>query len=138
MKRCEFIEHTADVGLAAEADSLGELMEALAEGLADVVCVREMVQPRQSRRLDMTSEDRESLALDFLAAELNVLQADRFLVASVRVGQATETSLWAELAGEPYDPQRHEIRTEVKAVTYHMLKVAKEGQTWRGRVILDL
>jgi SHS2 domain-containing protein len=138
MKRWEFMDHTADVGLTAEADSLGELMEALAEGLADVVCVREFVRLREVRRVDVSAGDREALALDFLAAVLNVLQADHFLVASVRVPRATETSLTAELAGEEYDAGRHEIRTEVKAATYHLLKVEKEGQVWKGRVILDL
>jgi SHS2 domain-containing protein len=137
-KHCETFDHTADVGLSARADTLGELMEALAEGLCDVVCDRSRVEPVERRRLRVAAEDTEALAVDFLAKVLLTLQADRFLIAQVRVEQAGETALAAELAGQTYDPNRHEIRTEVKAVTYHQLSIVRDGAGWAGRVILDL
>ena len=39
---------------------------------------------------------------------------------------------------EPYDPERHPLRTELKAVTYHQLEVARDGDEWTGRVIFDV
>ena len=48
------------------------------------------------------------------------------------------TALTAELAGEPYAPARHDVRTEVKAVTYHQLSVTRQAGGWVARVILDL
>ena len=181
-KQCETFDHTADVGLLARADTPAELFEALAEGLADYICPRDTVRPREIRTLSVEAEDIEALAVDFLAAVLNVIQADRFMVAAVRVvecggvncpgidplslegrgwpegpgeGDASRTEspspcplpsrereahskVTAELSGEPFDPARHEIHTEVKAVTYHLLKVAQEGGLWTGRIVLDL
>ena len=152
-RHCETFDHTADVGLAAWADSLGELLAALAEGLADVICVRSLIRPAEVRKLDVEAQDPESLAVDFLSRVLYIFAVDGFLPAeaSVRVltgggqggGQAGgqgggRTAISAELAGETYDPNRHEIRTEVKAVTYHQLKIAHDGGRWVGRVILDL
>jgi SHS2 domain-containing protein len=54
------------------------------------------------------------------------------------VSDISETRVIAQLAGEPYDEQRHAFESEVKAVTYHQLEVRHDGEGWRGRVILDL
>ena len=86
----------------------------------------------------MQSEDVEALAVDFLSQVLWVVQTERFAVVAIQVAQCDETSAAAELNGEPYDPDRHELIGEIKAVTYHQLKVAREGGGWVGRVILDL
>ena len=88
--------------------------------------------------MEVRAEDREALAHDFLAAVLAEIQEHRFMVASVTVKAATDAQVAGELLGETYDPARHDIRVEVKAVTYHQLKVAREGDAWVGTVILDL
>ena len=137
-KYCGTFEHTADVGLAARADTLGELMAALAEGMMDVIRERPGVRPVERRKMRVEAEDVEALAVDFLSEVLLAFDADHFLLAEARVPEATETSLTAELTGETYDADRHELKGEVKAVTYHQLKVAPEGDAWIGRVILDL
>ena len=137
-KHCETFDHTADVGLAARADTLGELMEALAEGLSDVICDRSRVAPAQRREVSIEAEDTEALAVDFLSAVLLAFDVDHFLLAEAAVTVRGETALTAELGGEAFDPARHEIKTEVKAVTYHQLKAAREGAQWVARVILDL
>jgi SHS2 domain-containing protein len=138
MKECHTFEHTADIGLQARADTLPELLEALAECLADFLCPRGQVQPIQMRELSIVAEDREALAVDFLSAVLNVIQADHFMIASVDTAHADDTSVTAKLHGQPYDPNRHQIHTEVKAITYHQLMIVPQGGGWVGRVILDL
>jgi len=137
-KRCETFDHTADVGLAASADTLGELFEALGEGLAEVICPIEQVQARQGREIAVQAEDVEALAVDFLTKIMVTIETDGFVVAAVRVGSAAENEVTGFLAGEPYDPARHEFDTEVKAVTYHQLRVARDGEKWTARVILDI
>jgi len=138
MKHHENFEHTADVGIAAWGDSVGELYEALAEGLAEFIYPRAAVAAERQREMTVRAEDAEALVVDFLSAVLNLIQTDRFMVARVRVADADEYHVAATLAGEPYDPRRHEIHTEVKAVTYHLLRVAREDNRWTGRVVLDL
>lgn len=137
-KQCMTFDHTADVGLEARADTQAELFEALAEGLTDVVCDRSPVASKETRNLIMKAEDTEALAVDFLSGVLAEIQSDMFMVADVHVESITETSLVADLTGEEYDPDRHEIFTEVKAVTYHELKIENDGDSWVGRVVLDL
>ena len=137
-KNCETFDHTADVGLSAIADSMEELFEAMAEGLADVICPRSGVDSRQTRTITVAAEDIEALAVDFLGEVMITIQTRRFAIAEVKVTQAGDCRITAELSGEPLDPEKHEIHTEVKAVTYHLLDVAKYGQRWSGRVVLDI
>ncbi len=137
-RQCETFDHTADVGLAARADTLGELFQALAEGLADVICPRASVRPQAETIIAVAAEDLEALAVDFLWKVMDTIQADHQMVAAVEIRDINETHAGAVLMCEDYDPARHEILTEIKAVTYHELKIAREGSGWTGRIILDL
>ena len=134
----ETFEHTADVGLAGDAATLGELFEAMAQGLAEFICRPDLVKREGVRELRVQAGDVEALLVDFLGEVANVIQTDRFMVASVKVSRMDDNAVKAELAGEPYDPRRHRYRHEVKAVTYHRLKVAQENGKWIARVILDV
>ena len=135
---CETFDHTADVGLAARADSPEELLEALAECMCDLVCPRQNVASDSKRTIAVEAPDFEALTVDFLEAVLGAIQTDRFAVAAIKVTGVTQTSAAAELLGTDLDPQRHEILTEIKAVTYHELEVVDRGGQWTARVILDL
>jgi len=137
-KHCETIEHTADAGLSARADSAEELFEVLAEGLAQFIGPSENVQPLEMRTVETAAEDLEALAVDFLWDVMSLIQIDRFVISKADVTFTGANAVRAELHGEPYQADRHEIHTEVKAVTYHQLKIAKEQGQWVGRVILDL
>jgi len=130
-------EHPADIGLAAEADSLGELLEALGEGMSRQICAAG-VSPERTVSVQVASDDLDTLAVDFLAELLKLFHLERFLAAEVHVDECDETSVSARAGGETYDPARHELDAEIKAVTYHQIKVARQGDRWVGRVILDV
>ena len=44
----------------------------------------------------------------------------------------------ATAKGQPIDQSRHTLYTEIKAVTYHQLKVQKIEHGWIARVIFDV
>jgi len=54
------------------------------------------------------------------------------------VQQLSERHLVAQAWGEPIDPARHTIYTEVKAITYHGLKLERRDEQWYARIIFDL
>ena len=137
-KRCKTFDHTADIGLAATADTLGELFEAMAEGLAELICPIAQVEPRQKRQIRAEAEDIEALAVDFLSQVMVTIETERFAIAAVAVEEIDHTHVRARIVGEPLDPARHELDTEVKAVTYHQLSVVCDAGRWMARVILDV
>ena len=137
-KECHAFDLPADVGLAARADSPAELLEALAEGLADLICPRANVHHRETLELTVLADDWHSLAVKFLWRVMDLIQADHKALASVTVTQAEPTVAQARIVWETLDLQRHEILTEIKAVTYHQLEFRPDGRRWVGRVVLDL
>ena len=137
-RECWTFEHPAALGLAARADSLGELFEALGEGLAGQICSARAVRAERTRRVRAQAEDVESLLVEFLSALLGLFHLERWLAGSVRVVRADETSVEADVTGETYDPKRHAIDVEIKAVTYHQLRVGREADAWTASVILDI
>jgi SHS2 domain-containing protein len=56
----------------------------------------------------------------------------------VEIERDGEFVLEAELTGEPLDPQRHTLASEVKAATAHGLRVARAGEGWEASVTLDV
>jgi SHS2 domain-containing protein len=49
-----------------------------------------------------------------------------------------EDGLKARVKGEPFQEGVHVIKTEVKAVTYHQIRVNQEEGGWKAQIIFDL
>ncbi len=152
----ETFEHTADVGLRVRAASMRALFEDAARGLFSLMVANlAAVQPVQEIRIQLQRETLEDLWHDWLSELLFAFHGRRLVlaafVAEVRAAEpcdeaegdagGTETSpllLNAVARGEPIDPGRHEIAVEVKAVTWHGLRVQQQSDGWLGEVILDI
>jgi SHS2 domain-containing protein len=132
------IAHTADVGFEVEAPTLAGCFERAALGLACTLADAGGVVPRLRREVAVRADDRVALLHDFLHALLLLAQVDGFLAAGVEVTAIDEGSVRAVVAGEPFDPSRHHLHGEVKAVTWHGLSVEQRGGAWHARVILDV
>jgi SHS2 domain-containing protein len=44
----------------------------------------------------------------------------------------------AKLYGERFDPEKHEIKEQVKAATYHQISFQKSGDRWIIQAIFDV
>jgi SHS2 domain-containing protein len=137
----EFFDHTGDIGVRLEADTLDGLFETAAYALVDIVTDRERVQEVRTDSIDL-----ESTALDLLLVEWLSELVFRFDARGelVRTVHATVTAtgarlrLSAEIRGEHVDPARHAIKVLVKSVTYHALDVARSDRGWRATVVFDI
>jgi len=129
---------TADVGIWATATTADGLLEALGLGLFAVMIPLRTVRPLDQRAISASGSDASELVVAFLT-ELIVLQSSEgFLVRDLRVRSvgSPPTSLVAAATGEPFDPARHAVRTEVKAATFHELLF--DPARHRARVIVDI
>jgi SHS2 domain-containing protein len=133
----EIIEHTADVGIIARADTVEDLFAAAAEGMLAFIIDRNDVRPDETRRRTVEADEREGLLVAWLNDLILLLNADGFVPADVRVLECTDTRLVADVRGEPVDLARHRFRLDVKAATYHQLEVSRPNG-WRARVIFDV
>ena len=134
----ETFEHTADLGLRIRADDLRGLFEEAARGLFSVIVTNfDDVRPVDEVTFEVKGIEREELLRDWLAELLYAFHGRHLLLAQfdVRLDQA---GLTATARGEPMDPDRHQIDAELKAVTYHGLKVEQDPDGWLAEVIVDI
>ncbi len=134
----EFYDHTADVGMRVRAVDLPGLFAQAAQGLfALIVQDPGRIQPTQKQSVRLTSDSLEDLLHDWLDELLFIFETKHLLLSRFDV-KIDGTSLEAEVWGEPPDPARHRTGNEVKAVTYHELKVEKTADGYAAQVILDI
>ena len=137
-KPYEFFEHTADVGLRAEAKTLAELFVQMARGLTELIAEDSPLQPKDERSIRLTEEDVEALLLAWLQEVLFWFSTERFLPVQYELDEVSPTTLRGRVRGDTFDPSRHVQGREVKAITRHLLKVEQRNGTWHGQVIVDI
>ena len=134
----EYFEHTADLGIRVRAADLNGLFAEAATALfAAVVDGLDTVRLTQPVEIAVEGTDREYLLFDWLRELLFRLDADHLLLARFDV-KVAESGLKATAWGEPIDPARHVLSHEVKAITYHGLRVEQDPDGWIAEVIVDI
>lgn len=134
----EIFEHTADLGIRAKAATLDELFADAGRALFSVIVANlDAVRPVEVLEFEIAGEERDDLLFDWLAELLFVFDTRHVLISGFDV-QVREDGVKATARGELVDPDRHELDMEVKAITYHQLKVERDGDDWVAEVIVDL
>jgi SHS2 domain-containing protein len=134
----EVFEHTADLGLRITSPSLDGLFAEAARGLFSLFVVNlEQVRCVQEGTYRVDGDERDYLLFDWLNELLYSFETERFLLAEFDV-QIEKNGLVATARGEPMDPSRHELHHEVKAITYHGLRVERTDEGWLAEVIVDI
>jgi len=123
--RFELLEHTADILVKAHGNSLEECFENAAYAMFDQIIDPSKVKPTGEMRIILNGEDREELLYDLLSELLYIHDADGIVMSEFEV-RFTEEGLECLTRGEELDLGRHGPRTEIKAVTFHMLEVNEE------------
>lgn len=134
----EVFEHTADVGLRVRADSLEALLVDAARGLFSLIVTNlDQVKAVQEKTIRIDASEPEYLLFDWLNELLYTFDVDQLLFSEFAV-RVDARGLTATCRGEPVQPDRHEMDHEVKAITYHELKVQRDGDGWMAELIVDI
>ena len=135
----ETFDHTADVGLRVTAPDLPSLFAEASRALVAAMLGAD-TDVNETRRLEIFLEapDLVDLMHDWLAELHFYFETERFVCSRADVTVSEDGKLAAVAFGETLAPACHEIEMEVKAVTYHGLKVERGGEGWLCEVILDL
>ena len=138
MKKFDIVEHTADTGIVAYGADMREAFANAAYGMFSLTADLEQVREETSRYIEAEAGDRESLVVSWLNELLYMFDVERIVFKRFDVLELTNTRLKADAYGEKVNASRHDLRSGVKAATYHMLKVSEDRGRWRIRVIFDV
>jgi SHS2 domain-containing protein len=134
----EVFDHTADVGLRIVAPDLAGLLADAAAGLFAVIAGDlAQIRERESVPFHISGQDRADLLFDWLDELLWTFESRRLLLRRFDV-EAGSGEARATAFGERFDPSRHHLLHEVKAVTYHQLAVRDTAAGLEATVILDI
>jgi SHS2 domain-containing protein len=134
----ELFEHTADLGLRVRAGDLDTLFAEAAACLFSAVLEDiGTVRPEQSETVEISGTDREFLLFDWLRDLLLKFDEEHLVFGRFEV-KVRDDGLTGTAWGEALDPARHLLAHEVKAITYHELKVVRDADGWLAEVIVDI
>jgi SHS2 domain-containing protein len=134
----EIIDHVADVGIVAYGTDVEELFSNAALALFSLITEPESIEEKLHLDLEVSSEGRDRLLVEWLNELIYLFDAERILFNRFDIKRLTHNELKATCYGEGFDPMKHKIRIGVKAATYHMLKLDKNGDGCKAQIILDI
>ncbi len=137
MPRFEVIDHTADAGIIAYGSDLKEAFANSAYGMFSLIADLDRVKEKVNRKVDVQSSDQEALLVDWLNELLYLFDVKHIIFKRFDITALSQNRLRARVYGEKVDTARHQLKTAVKAATYHMLKIEKNKGV-KVRFILDI
>jgi SHS2 domain-containing protein len=134
----EFLDHTADVGIRVRAASLGELFERAAWGMMSLVTDPAAAEARDPETIEVEADDRGALMVRWLSEVNRLHQVRHRVFGRFQVERVCDTRLTGHCVGESIDFSRHEVFGEIKAVTFHRLRVDCREGVWTAEVLFDV
>ena len=138
----KFFEHTADTIFEGYGKTFEEAFSNAALAMQEVMTDISKVEPKQEEKIEAKGEDMKALLYDFLEKFLILKDAKNLLFSEIKVKKIEKVAdgykITAVAKGEEFNPEKHEDKTHVKAVTYHEMEVGeKEGKKY-VRVLIDI
>jgi len=121
----QLLEHTADLLIRASGSTLEECFANAAYAMFDLVVDASAVRQVEERRIEVEPGDKEELLFEMLSELLYIHDVEGMVFSGFEIA-FVDGGLRCLAKGEKLDIGRHLPRTEIKAVTYHMLRVDQE------------
>ncbi len=137
MKNYEYFDVTADIGFKAYGNDLNEAFENASVAMFNIITDTANVRPTKEFKFEIDSEDEVSLLYDYLEELLFYHEVEFMLFSEFHVEIDDNLHLEARILGEEIDWQKHERKTEIKAITFHKMDVRKTDHV-ELQAIVDL
>ncbi|NHJ24356.1 MAG: archease [Candidatus Lokiarchaeota archaeon] len=135
----EFKEHTADIRVKSWGRSLEEAFSQTAYSLMTTLSPDlKKISPIVKKKIKIIAEDIGALLFDFLSEFLYIFDVQGLIFSKIDVLSITKSNnkykLVAQLQGENFNSEKHDIGTEVKAITYSFMNIEQS----EDRVTIDI
>lgn len=145
MKRAgfEFKDHTADVSVKSWGRNLEEAFSQTALSLmATITPNLKKISTNVEKEIEIESEDKYALCFDFLSEFLYIFDVEELVFSYISVKSIEKIEdkykLNAVVRGEKFDKDKHEIGTEVKAITYSFMNIEEKKNKVEIDIVFDI
>ena len=132
------IDHTADFGIHVFGSDLKDLFAGAACAMFDQITVIDELKGVKESIIEIAGADWPDLMVNWLRELLYLWTGEEKLVKEGDMISISQYKLTADVQFEQFDPERHVIKGEIKAVTYHQIQVYKEDKGWEAKIIFDV
>jgi len=130
---------SGDFAFEASGNTIEELFESCAQACFSAMTELSGVDAVSDCPVNVSAENLDDLLFNFLAELIYLKDTEKIFFSEFDINiDVINVSLNSVARGERIDYTKHDIKTDVKAVTYHNLKVERTEKEFRVRVILDL
>jgi len=134
----QIIDHTADLGIIVKGPDVKNLFIIAAQAMIDLMVKGDISDRKVIRDIFIEGEDFPDLMVKWLGEILYLFEGENLLVNSIEIKSISPINLKSKLELTNFDPEKHEILREIKAVTYHQISVNKTNDGWETKVIFDI
>jgi len=136
------IDHTADIGLEINGDTIPFLFANAAFGFYQLLFETNNIPVVHEKEIVLEDHSLNDLFVRWLS-ELNyLLTVEQFVMSEIQTLSVKKTKnnfeLYAKLNGNTDILYQTTARFEIKAVTYHQLKIVKKKSGFQTRIYFDI
>jgi SHS2 domain-containing protein len=128
------VEHVGELAIRLEADSPPELFAESARALAEVMLGRPAAASGPYEHVWVKAPDREALLVAWLDELIFRAERDHKVYGDVQIQRVADGEMDAAVRGEPAG----DLKTQVKAATYHGLAIVDTPTGVTATVVLDV
>lgn len=134
----KILNHTADIGIEVWGKTKKEVLANTVEAMFDLIVDSENINAVQEKQLNIGGVDMDDTLINLLREALYLFHSQIWLCKHCEILELSAEKVVAKVSGESYDTKKHQLKMEIKAVTYHTLKIERMDKGWRARVIFDV
>lgn len=142
MSGYRFLEHTADIKVKAYGKTLNDAFQEATRALFEVMTDTSKIHPTIKRKIEVEAEDVEALLYEWLEEFIYLFDSKGLVFSEFKVESIQQTEgrykLEGEARGEEFDEEKHPQRTEIKAITYHEMKIKQSPEKTVLEFVFDI
>ena len=139
MKKFQILEHTTDLKIKAQGKDLIELFKNTALGMFSAACGGEVKSQKskvKKRKIEISAKDSEELLINFLNELIFLSDTYNEIYLDFKFEKVSKNQFKGIAFGQPIPESG--FKAEIKAATFHQLKIKKIKLGYQAVVLFDI
>ena len=134
----EILDHTGDVGIRVWAEDVKGIFQEAARALFAIITDLDKIKVQLKRKVMVEAATVDELLVAWLSELLYLYEVEGLLFCDFAPTEIDGKSIKGVAMGEGFQEDRHDIKTSIKAVTYHQVEITEKDGGWQAQVIFDI
>jgi SHS2 domain-containing protein len=131
LENIEYLDHMTDAYIRCKGKTLADSFQNSAKGFVNIMYDIDSIEKKQKIPLSAEGFDLENLLFDWLEKILLLLLIDNIILSDFNIvidfnKELNKYFIEGYGEGESINLERHELKVEIKGITYHEMKIFKE------------